>query len=200
MKILIACEYSGIVRDAFIERGHDAISCDILPTERPGKHYQGYLEDFIGNGQEWDMIIAHPPCTYLSVSGYHWNYRRPERMKKTEQAIAFFMMIANRDCPKIAIENPVSIMSTRWRKPDQIIQPYQFGHDASKATCLWLKGLLPLKIDPLQYVEPRYVNEKPRWSNQTDGGYNKLPPSETRGKERAKTYQGIADAMARCWG
>ena len=199
MKILIACEYSGIVRDAFISKGHEAVSCDLLPSERPGPHYQGYLEDYIGSGREWDMIIAHPPCTYLSVSGYHWNYRRSERIKKTEYAIGFFMMIANRDCERIAIENPVSIMSTRWRKPNQIIQPYQFGHDASKKTCLWLKGLPVLLINPDLYVEPRIVNGKPRWGNQTDGGQNKLGPSDTRSKDRARTYQGIADAMAEQW-
>ncbi len=194
MRILIACEFSGIVREAFTKRGHDAWSCDLLPSEKGGQHYQGYLEDFIGSGVEWDMIIAHPECTYLSVSGMHWNKRRPERVIKTEYAMAFVMMIANRNCPRIAIENLVSIISTRWRKPDQIIQPWQFGHPESKKTCLWLKGLPLLK--------PSNVLELPgsgRWQNQTPSGQNKLGPSPDRARNRSRTYQGIANAMAEQW-
>lgn len=183
MKVLVACEFSGIVREAFAKRGHDAWSCDLLPTEIPGKHYQGYLEDFIGSGREWDLIIGHPPCTHLAVSGARWF---KDKQIQQERAIAFFMMIAKRDCPKIAIENPISIMSTVWRKPDQIIQPWQFGHGETKATCLWLKGLL--KLQPTNIVDGR------------EARIHKMPPSPNRWKERSRTYQGIADAMAEQWG
>lgn len=188
MKILIACEFSGIVREAFAKKGHDAWSCDLLPTEIPGKHYQGYLEDFIGNGKDWDLMIAHPPCTYLAVSGARWF---KDRKKEQEYAISFFMMIANRKIEKICIENPVSIMSTKWRKPDQIIQPWMFGVDASKKTCLWLKNL-PLLI-------PTNILVKDRYANQTPSGQNNLTPSLNRWKERSRTYVEIADAMATQW-
>jgi len=197
MKLIVGCEESQVITIAFRKLGHEAYSCDVQNCS--GGHPEWHIKDDVLKhlNDGWDMGIFHPPCTFLSVSGYHWNYRRPERMKKTEQAIEFFMEFANCDIPKFAIENPVSIMSTRWRKPDQIIQPYQFGHDASKQTCLWLKGLPPLV--PTRYIEPRMVGNKPRWSNQTDGGQNKLPPSPTRGKERSKTYEGIANAMAEQW-
>ena len=196
MKVLIACEFSGTVRDAFRARGHEAVSCDLLPSEKPGPHYEGDVRDIIG--ANWDLMIAHPPCTYLSASGLHWNKRRPERAQQTEDAIAFVMMLANADIPRIAIENPVGCLSSRWRKPDQIIQPYQFGHDASKATCLWLQGLP--KLEHTEYVAPRMVNGRPRWGNQTDSGQNKLGPSQDRWAKRSLTYQGIADAMAEQWG
>ena len=196
MKVLIACEFSGTVRDAFARRGHDAMSCDLLPTEKDGPHYQGSVFDIINDG--WDLMIAHPPCTYLSSSGQHWNKRRPERAAQTEEAIQFFMALANAPIPQIAIENPVGCISTRWRKPDQIIQPHQFGHDASKATCLWLKGLDTLW--PTTIVIPRMVNGRPRWGNQTDSGQNKLGPSADRWAIRSLTYPGIAEAMAEQWG
>ena len=196
MKILIACESSGIVREAFARYGHDATSCDFLPSEVPGKHYQGDVFDIIGDG--FDLMIAHPPCTYLSVSGMHWTTRGLRDPKLTEDALEFVRLLMEVDIPLICIENPVSVISTRIRKPDQIIQPYQFGEDASKKTCLWLKGLPLLK--PTKFVEPRIViGGGQRWSNQTDGGQNKLPPSEDRWKERSRTYQGIADAMAEQW-
>lgn len=198
MRVLVACEESGTVREAFKKKGHDAWSCDLLPTRIPGQHYHGFLEDFIGSGREWDLIIAHPPCTYLSSSGLHWNKRNPERAKKTEHALAFVQMILNRDCGRIALENPVGCIGTRIRPADQYIQPYQFGEDASKRTGLWLKGL-PLLV-PTKFIEPRRVNGKPRWANQTDSGQNKLGPSEDRARIRAKTYQGWADAMADQWG
>lgn len=198
MKVLVACEYSGAVRDAFIKAGHDAISCDTEPTESPGPHHQGYLEDFIGCGDEWDLIIAHPPCTYLSASGLHWNKRVPGRAEKTEFALAFVKMIMTRDCERICIENPIGRINTAIRKPDQYIQPYEYGHDASKRTGLWLKNLPPLK--PTKYIGPRYVDGKPRWANQTDSGQSKLGPSEDRAKIRGTTYQGWADAMAEQWG
>ena len=196
MKVLIACESSGTVRDAFIRAGHDAMSCDILPTEKPGPHYQGDVRDVLGDG--WDLLIGHPPCTYLSVSGMHWTTRGLRDPQLTEDALAFARLLMDAPIARIAIENPVSIISSRIRKPDQIIQPYQFGHDASKKTCLWLKGLPPLR--PTAFVEPRIVDGKPRWDNQTDSGQNKLPPSADRWRMRSKTYQGIADAMAEQWG
>jgi hypothetical protein len=143
-------------------------------------------------------MIAHPPCTYLSVSGMHWTIRGFRDPKLTEDALHFVKTLMDAPIPLIAIENPVSVISTRIRMPDQIITPYQFGHDASKKTCLWLKGLPPLR--PTGFVEPRMVNGKPRWGNQTDSGQNKLGPSDDRWKIRSATYQGIAKAMAKQWG
>lgn len=196
-KWLIACEESGRVRDAFIAKGIDAISCDILPTENPGPHYQGYLEDYIGSGEEWAGIIAFPPYTYLSYAATkYWN--QPGREHKRMQAHNFFMMIANRNCPKIAIENPVGWMNTVWRKPDQIIHPWQFGESQNKRTCLWLKGLPLLK--PTNIVErpkPTYVDKatgkKRYFTDAISGG-------EKGQKERSKTFIGIALAMADQWG
>ena len=196
MRVIIGCESSGTVRDAFIRAGHDAMSCDMLPTEKPGPHYQGDVRDVLGDG--WDLLIGHPPCTYLSVSGMHWTTRGLRDPQLTEDAPAFARLLMDAPIARIAIENPVSIISSRIRKPDQIIQPYHFGHDASKKTCLWLKGLPPLR--PTAFVEPRIVDGKPRWANQTDSGQNKLPPSADRWRMRSKTYQGIADAMAAQWG
>lgn len=196
MKILVACEYSGTVRDAFIKRGHDAISCDLLPTDRPGPHYQGDVLDIINDG--FDLMIAHPPCTYLSVSGMHWTTRGLRDPRLTEDALDFVRVLLNADIPMIALENPVSVISSRIRKPDQIIHPWMFGHDASKKTCLWLKNLPPL--ESTQLVQPRVINGKQRWGNQTDSGQNKLPPSNDRWKIRSETYSGIAEAMAEQWG
>ncbi len=195
VRILIACESSGAVRDAFRACGHFAMSCDLLPSEQPGPHHQGDVRELLD--QDWDLLIAHPPCTYLSVSGMHWTTRGLRDPKLTEDALDFVRLFMNAPIERVAIENPVSIISSRIRKPDQIIQPYQFGHDASKKTCLWLKGLPLLK--PTQMVEPRIVNGKQRWGNQTDSGQNKLPPSKDRWKLRSKTYEGIADAMAAQW-
>jgi hypothetical protein len=195
MKVLVACESSGNVRDAFIRAGHDAMSCDMLPSESAGSHYQGDVLDILDRG--WDLMIAHPPCTYLSVSGMHWTTRGLRDPQLTEDALEFFRVLMNAPIHKIAIENPVSVVSSRIRKPDQIIQPYHFGHDASKKTCLWLKNLPPLR--PTQFVEPRQVNGKQRWANQTDSGQNKLPPSADRWKKRSETYRGIAEAMATQW-
>jgi hypothetical protein len=196
MRVLIACEYSGAVRDAFKRAGHAAMSCDLLPTDVAGWHYQGDVADVIGDG--WDLMIAHPPCTYLCSSGLHWNKRRPERAQQTEEALAFVQMLLAAPVPMIALENPIGCISTRIRKPTQTIQPWQFGHDASKATCLWLKNLAPLT--PTDLIEPRIINGRKRWGNQTDSGQNKLPPSADRWKIRSETYQGIADAMAVQWG
>jgi hypothetical protein len=198
MRVLVACEYSGTVRDAFLMAGHYAISCDLLPSDAgtSGDHYQGNVMDIIDHG--WDLMIAHPPCTYLCSSGLHWNKRVEGRQQKTEEALQFVKSLMDAPIPMIAIENPIGCISTRIRKPDQTIQPYQFGHDASKATCLWLKNL-PL-LEPAQYIEPRIVNGKRRWSNQTDSGQNRLPPSQDRWKIRSETYPGIARAMAQQWG
>lgn len=195
MRLLVACEYSGTVRDAFIRAGHDAMSCDLLPTDAAGPHYQGDVFDIINDG--WDMMIAHPPCTYLSVSGMHWTARGLRDPKLTEDALEFVQRLMDAPIERIAIENPISVISSRIRKPDQIINPWQFGHDASKRTCLWLKNL-PLLV-PTAIVEPRIVNGKKRWANQTDSGQNRLPPSDDRWKIRSETYIGIADAMAQQW-
>ena len=195
MRLLVACEYSGTVRDAFIRQGHDAMSCDLLPTDAPGPHYQGDVADIINDG--WDMMIAHPPCTYLSVSGMHWTARGLRDPQLTEDALAFVKFLMDAPIERIAVENPISVISSRIRKPDQIINPWQFGNDASKRTCLWLKGL-PL-LTPTEIIEPRIVNGKKRWANQTDSGQNRLPPSEDRWKIRSETYEGIANAMAKQW-
>lgn len=196
MRVLIACEYSGAVRDAFRAAGHDAMSCDLLPSEIPGPHYQGDVRDVLGDG--WDLMVAHPPCTYLSVSGMHWTRRGLRDPQLTEDALDFVRLLLAAPIPRIAVENPVSIISTRIRKPDQIVQPWQYGHDASKTTCLWLKNLPALQ--PTQIVEPRIVNGRKRWANQTDGGQNRLSPSPDRWKRRSATYAGIAAAMAAQWG
>lgn len=185
MRVLIACEYSGTVRDAFIRGGHDAMSCDLLPTDVPGPHYQGDLFDVID--YPWDLAIFHPPCTHLSVSGArHFAEKRMDG--RQQSAVSFFMRIvrASAHIPKTAIENPICIMSSLYRQPDQIINPFQFGHGETKATCLWLKGL-PL-LTPANIVEGR------------EDRIHKMPPSPERWKERSKTYQGIADAMAVQWG
>jgi site-specific DNA-cytosine methylase len=197
MKILVACEYSGVVRDAFLRAGHYALSCDLLPCESTasGDHYQGDVRDVLDHG--WDLMIAHPPCTYLSVSGMHWTKRGLRDPKLTEDALAFVRALMDAPIESIAIENPVSVISSRIRKPDQIVQPWQFGHDASKKTCLWLKNLPPLHATKI--VEPRIINGRERWGNQTDSGQNRLPPSADRWKIRSATYQGIADAMAAQW-
>jgi hypothetical protein len=196
MRVLAACEYSGAVRDAFIAAGHDAMSCDLLPTDVPGPHYQGDVRDVLDDG--WDLMVAHPPCTYLSVSGMHWTKRGLRDPQLTEDALAFVRLLMDAPIPSIGIENPVSVISSRIRKPDQIIHPWMFGHDASKATCLWLKGLPPLR--PTSVVEPRIVNGRKRWGNQTDSGQNRLSPSPDRWKIRSETYSGVAQAMAEQWG
>lgn len=195
MKILIACETSGTIRDVLTNLGHDVTSCDILRSDVPGKHYQGDVRDILGHG--WDMLIGHPPCTYLCSSGMHWTVRGLRDPKLTEDALEFARLLMDYDIPKIAIENPVGIISSRIRPPDQYIQPYEFGDDASKKTGLWLKNLP--KLIPTSYIEPRIINGKKRWANQCDSGQNKLGPSELRWKERSKTYSGIANAIAHQW-
>ena len=186
LNILIACEESGAVRDAFIAQGHNAVSCDILESSS-GNDNPHIIGDALAaiRSRQWDVIIAFPPCTYLCSSGLHWNKRRPERAALTEAAFKFFMEIANADCQYIAIENPIGCVSTRWRKPNQIIQPWMFGHGETKATCLWLKGLPALT--PTKIVDGR---EQRIW---------KMPPSKDRSKLRSKTYAGVASAMAQQW-
>lgn len=192
LRVLVGCEFSGIVRDAFAALGHDAWSCDLLPTERPGQHILGDVLGVLGDG--WDLAVFHPPCTHLSVSGARW---WPDKLAEQAEAVAFFMALVNAPIPRIAVENPVGIMSTVYRQADQVIQPYWFGHDASKATCLWLKNL-PF-LWSTGFYPPRYVNGLPRWSNQTDTGQNRLTPDDDRAIERSRTYEGIAAAMAAQW-
>lgn len=183
MRVLIACEFSGTVRDAFRKVGHDAWSCDLLPTDKPGQHYQGDIFEFIHSQMGFDMMIAHPPCTHLAVSGARWF---KEKQKEQAEALLFVEKLCAVNIPMVCIENPISILSSRWRKPEQIIQPWQFGHGETKATCLWLKGLP--KLEPTNIVEGR------------ENRIHRMPPSPERWKERSKTYQGIADAMAQQWG
>ena len=192
MRVLVACEFSGTVREAFSAKGHDAWSCDLLPTDVDGPHIQGDVLEILSDG--WDLMIAHPPCTYLASSGLHWNTKRPERAQQTEEALRFVLALAEAPIPHIAIENPIGALSTRWRKPDQIIQPWMFGHDASKATCLWLIGL-----PPLMPTDILLGGRAARRANQTASGQNKLPPSPDRWKKRSLTYPGIAAAMAAQW-
>lgn len=197
MKVLVACEFSGVVRRAFREKGHDAWSCDLLPAEDNSEYH--YQEDVIGvMDKGWDLMIAHPPCIYLCSSGLHWNKRRPEREKLTEEALDFVRLFFDSSIEKVCIENPIGRIGTAIRKADQVIQPYQYGHDASKRTALWLKNL-PL-LQPTALVLPRMVNGKLRWANQTDSGQNRLPPSDHRSMDRSRTYEGIAKAMADQWG
>lgn len=181
MRVLVACEFSGAVRGAFLARGHEAMSCDLLPSEFDGPHYVGNVLDVIGDG--WDLLIAHPPCTHLAVSGARWF---KEKAKEQAEALEFVRALLNAPIPRIALENPVSVISSRVRKPDQIIQPWQFGHGEVKATCLWLKNLP--KLTPTQVVDGRHPA---CWL---------ASPGPDRWKIRSRTYQGIADAMAAQWG
>ena len=204
MKVLVACEYSGRVRDAFIRGGHEAMSCDLVPTDAPGPHYQGDVMDIINDG--WDLLIAFPPCTYLTLTGNKWFKpefadRFPERHQQRKDAVDFFMKIANMPIPKIAIENPIGVMSRIYRKPDQIIQPWQFGFPTTKATCLWLKGLPTLKptniVDKGEVVISKSGNRMSKWYYET----SKLSLKDgARAKARSVTFQGVADAMADQWG
>lgn len=191
MRVLIACEYSGTVREAFSKRGHDAVSCDFLPSDIPGGHYQGDVRDILDHG--WDLMIAHPPCTHLAVSGARWF---KDKQKEQAEALEFVDLLMHAPIPRICIENPVSIISSRIRKPDQIIQPWQYGHEATKTTCLWLTNLPQLVPTKIVGKGRRHVTKSgkslPEWYN--------LPPSEDRWKLRSKTFEGIAEAMAQQWG
>jgi hypothetical protein len=200
MRVLVACEFSGIVRDAFRARGHDAWSCDLLPSERPGPHIQGDVLPHLGDG--WDLMIAHPPCTYLTCAGNKWFKpefagRFPCRDKKREDAAAFFMAMVNAPVPRIAVENPVGVMSTRYKKPTQIIQPYNYGAPVRKATCLWLKGLPPLlsftgcRDEVIRHKSGRTCSAEHYRTGRMD--------AVTRARERSRTFPGIAEAMASQW-
>jgi len=180
-RVLVACESSGVVRDAFIRAGHDAMSCDLLPAEQPGPHYQGDVRDVLDDG--WNLMVAHPPCTHLAVSGARWF---KDKLIEQEEALHFVRLLLAAPIPRIALENPISIISSRIRKPDQIIQPWQFGHGETKATCLWLKNL-PL-LQPTDIVEGR------------EARVHKMPPGPNRWRERSRTYLGIGAAMADQWG
>ncbi len=216
MKVLVACEYSGRVRDAFLANGHDAMSCDLLPTEVPGPHYQGSVTDVINDG--WDLMICHPPCTHLAVSGAR-HFEAKQASGVQQEALDFVRLLLDAPIARIALENPISIISSRIRKPDQIIQPWMFGEDASKSTCLWLKGLPLLK--PTNIVEgqlyccgskiengdvrgcPNCNGDKKAkriYANQTPSGQNNVPPGPDRWKNRSRTFEGIAKAMADQWG
>ena len=181
MRILIACEFSGIVRDAFTLCGHTALSADILPSERPGEHYRGDVRDILRDG--WDLMIAHPPCTHLAVSGARWF---KDKTNEQKAALEFVRELMEAPIDRIAIENPVSVISSKIRKPDQIIQPWMFGHGETKATCLWLKNLP--KLIPTNIVSDRVAR------------VHHMPPSPDRWKNRSRTYTGVAAAMADQWG
>lgn len=197
LRVLVACEYSGTVRDAFRRLGHHAVSCDLLPTDVPGPHHQGDVTELLGAG--WDLMIAHPPCTYLASMGVWWNAKRPERWPLTHAARDFVDLLMHAPIPRIAIENPVGFLNRNWRPPSQIVHPWQFGHEASKPTCLWLKGL-PL-LTPTQIVGKGefYVKANgarmAKWSHVTSGT-NKAK----RAKIASTTFTGIAEAMAYQWG
>lgn len=196
MRVLVACEYSGTVREAFAARGHDAWSCDILPTDVPGNHYQGDVTDILGDG--WDLLIGHPPCTYMTNSGVTWLHRDPSRWQKLDEAAAFFLNLWNAPIPRIALENPVMHKYAKERIGNlaqaQTVQPWMFGHTEQKATCLWLKGLPTLT--PTNDVKAEMMR-LPASQRQR---LHYLPPSPDRWKLRSKTYQGLADAMADQWG
>ena len=213
MKVLVACEYSGVVRDEFIKKGHEATSCDILPSDSDlGDHYQGDVKDILY--KDWDLMIAHPPCTFLSVSGARWYYHpedkelpyeerrphpmHPNRKQLQQEALDFVQLLLNAPINRIAVENPISVISTRIKKPTQIIQPYEYGHPTSKSTCLWLKNLKPL--EPTDIVEPIWINvSKGKRMSKFHYDTYKLPKEE-RSKIRSATFLGIAKAMADQWG
>lgn len=192
MKVLVACEFSGIVRDAFIEKGHDAWSCDLLATDSPGNHYQCDIRDVLN--MEWDLMIAHPPCTHLSVSGARW-FDEKRKDGRQQSAIDFFMLFTKTKIPKVCIENPIGIMSTIYKAPRQVIQPYYFGHPEFKATCFWLKGLP--RLNGTEYLSPPVRGDEDwnKWNR-----VHKCPPGPQRAKLRSWRYPKIANAMADQWG
>lgn len=193
MRVLVACEYSGVVRDAFLARGHEAVSCDLLATESPGPHYEGDVFDIID--EDWDLMIAHPPCTDLAVSGAK-HFAAKIADGRQQRALDFVQRLLDAPINKICLENPVSVISSKIRKPDQIIQPWMFGHEATKTTCLWLKSLRRLEATDIVDKGARHVTKSgkslPSWYN--------LPPSKDRWKIRSATFPGIATAMAEQWG
>ncbi len=196
MKILVACEYSGTVRDAFIKNGHDAISCDVLPTEQPGPHHQGDVRELLM--EQWDMIIAHPPCTYLCNSGVCHLHTDPSRWDKLDEAAKFFKLFLNADCPRVAIENPImhkyGVERIGGIKQSQVVQPWMFGHPEQKATCLWLKGL------PFLISTNNVKSEMLKMSKKERQKLHYLSPGKDRAKLRSKTFEGLAEGMAAQWG
>ena len=196
MKVLVACEFSGTVRDAFIKKGHDAMSCDILEGEGDGPHYQGDIAEVLF--EDWDLVIAHPPCTYLANSGVSWLHRDDSRWAKLDDAAAFFNMFLDLQVPKLCVENPIMHKYAKdrigGRQQSQVVQPWMFGHKESKATCLWLRGLP--KLVPTNDVK----KEMMELSDAERQRLHWLPPSKDRWRIRSKTYQGVADAMAAQWG
>ena len=204
MNVLVICEFSAVVKDAFARKGHNTWSCDLMPSANPVNHHKGDVVTAVEIGvlsyTDWDLIIAHPPCTYLCSSGLHWNKRTPGREEKTLDALKFVEWIWSLPCEKLCLENPVGCINTRlnYMPKPQYIQPYEFGHNASKKTGLWLRGLP--RLISTNRIKGRIVDGNERFGNQTDSGQNKLGPSKTRAAERAVTYQGVADAMAEQWG
>jgi site-specific DNA-cytosine methylase len=193
MRVLVACEYSGVVRDAFLAAGHDAVSCDLLPTDSPGPHYQGDVFDVLGNWRNWDLLIAHPPCTHLAVSGArHFAAKRDIGVQ--QEALEFVRRLLDAPIERIALENPISIISSQIRKPDQIVQPWQFGHAETKATCLWLKNLP--KLVPTDDVYDHMMTLPKAERNRV----HYMSPGPDRWKLRSTTYAGFAAAMAAQWG
>lgn len=199
MRWLLGCQKSGLLRQLLRARGHDAYTCDLEISEDVSIFHRQRDVLHVAYEEKWDRAIFMPECRFLSSSGQHRTGKPGQRSQEdVEAAVEFFMKLANAPIEKIAIENSIGIMSTRWRKPDQIIHPWMFGNDASKGTCLWLKGFP--RLLPTDFIEPRWVDGKPRWANQTDSGQNRLAPSPTRSADRARTYSGIAQAMDRWWG
>jgi hypothetical protein len=197
VKVLVACEYSGVVRRAFEARGHYAYSCDLEPSDDDSPyHYQGDVRHVLYTADGWDLMIAHPPCTHLAVSGARWFKEKPEKAELQREALDFVRLLMDAPIDKICVENPISVISSQIRKPDQIVQPWMFGHEASKSTCLWLKNLpllVPTKIvGKGEFVVTKGGNRIPKWYN--------LPPSPDRGKLRSRTFEGIGEAMAEQWG
>ena len=195
MRVLIACEYSGIVRDAFTEAGHYAMSCDLLPTESPGPHRQGDIRDVLRGG--WNLMIAHPPCTYLANSGVRWLYEKPGRWERLDDGAALFKILLEAPIDRVCVENPIPhkyAIDRIGRKYDQLIQPYQFGHPETKATCLWLRNL-PLLIETNNVLHLKDTTDKKVWAR-----VHNMTPGKDRQKERARFYSGIAKAMADQWG
>lgn len=195
MRVLVACEFSGVVRDAFAARGHDAWSCDLLPSERPGNHIQDDVLEVLGDG--WDLMVAHPPCTYLSRAGARW-WKKPGRSRLADAAADFVFALRDADIQHVAIENPIGQLNRRWRKPDQTINPWQFGHPFSKATCLWLKNLPPL--EPTEIVRHHTTFLPSNTGSGRRRGQRSSPGFCSGGKNASRTFQGIANAMADQWG
>ncbi len=196
LRVLVACEFSGTVRDAFVAKGHDAWSCDILPTERPGNHIQGDVLEILDNG--WDLMIAHPPCTYMANSGARWLFEKEGRWQQLDDATVFFRKLLDADIPKIAVENP---LPHKWaterikEKYSQKVQPWYFGDKQKKTTCLWLKNLPPLMSTAIEYPPNPNTEEAKEWE-----AIWREPPGPDQAKNRSKTFQGLADAMANQWG